>query len=37
VEKDRLLSTYWTISSRQMETSVVLADGKWLASEAHAG
>lgn len=25
VEKDRLLSTYWSISSRQKETSVVLA------------
>ena len=27
-EKDRLLRTYWTISPRQVETSVVLADGK---------
>lgn len=25
-EKDRLLKTYWTISERQIETSVVLAD-----------
>jgi GNAT superfamily N-acetyltransferase len=29
--KDRLLCTYWTISPRQVETSVVLADPKWLA------
>ena len=36
-EKYRLLSTYWTISPRQMETSVVLAAPKWFASEAHAG
>jgi N-acetylglutamate synthase-like GNAT family acetyltransferase len=31
-EKDRLLRRYWTISDRQVETSVVLADGKWFAS-----
>jgi Sec-independent protein translocase protein TatA/GNAT superfamily N-acetyltransferase len=30
-EKDRLLKTYWIISPRQVETSVVLADPKWLA------
>jgi Sec-independent protein translocase protein TatA/GNAT superfamily N-acetyltransferase len=29
-EKDRLLRTYWNISPRQVETSVVLADPKWL-------
>jgi GNAT superfamily N-acetyltransferase len=29
--KDRLLRTYWTISPRQVETSVVLADPKWIA------
>ena len=29
-EKDRLLSRYWNISQRQAETSVVLADRKWL-------
>jgi Sec-independent protein translocase protein TatA/GNAT superfamily N-acetyltransferase len=29
-EKDRLLNAYWTISPRQVETSVVLADPKWL-------
>jgi Sec-independent protein translocase protein TatA/GNAT superfamily N-acetyltransferase len=31
-EKDRLLQTYWTITPRQVETSVVLADPKWFAS-----
>jgi GNAT superfamily N-acetyltransferase len=31
-EKYRLLNTYWSISPRQMETSVVLADPKWLKS-----
>jgi GNAT superfamily N-acetyltransferase len=36
-EKDRLLNTYWTISPRQVETSVVLADPKWLALGLHAG
>jgi len=29
-EKDRLLRTYWTVSARQVETSVVLADAKWV-------
>ncbi|KPJ75888.1 MAG: GNAT family acetyltransferase [Deltaproteobacteria bacterium SG8_13] len=29
-EKDRLLKTYWSIPSRQVETSVVLADRKWF-------
>jgi GNAT superfamily N-acetyltransferase len=28
-EKDRLLRRYWTVSERQMETSVVLADSQW--------
>ena len=28
-EKDRLLRTYWTVGERQIETSVVLADGPW--------
>ena len=32
-EKERLLNTYWTISPRQAETSVVLADPKWLNSQ----
>jgi GNAT superfamily N-acetyltransferase len=29
-EKYRLLNTFWSISPRQMETSVVLADPKWV-------
>jgi GNAT superfamily N-acetyltransferase len=29
-EKDRLLSTYWSITERQKETSVVLADKRWF-------
>ena len=29
-EKDRLLRTYWTIPPRQIETSVVLADERWM-------
>jgi N-acetylglutamate synthase-like GNAT family acetyltransferase len=29
-EKDILLKTYWNISDRQIETSVVLCDNKWL-------
>jgi N-acetylglutamate synthase-like GNAT family acetyltransferase len=28
-EKERLLRKYWTISERQIETSIVLADTKW--------
>jgi N-acetylglutamate synthase-like GNAT family acetyltransferase len=28
-EKDRLLKKYWSISERQIETSVVLVDNKW--------
>ena len=28
-EKERLLRKYWTIPERQIETSVVLADGAW--------
>jgi N-acetylglutamate synthase-like GNAT family acetyltransferase len=28
-EKDRLLKEYWTVPERQIETSVVLADGSW--------
>jgi N-acetylglutamate synthase-like GNAT family acetyltransferase len=28
--KDRLLQTYWSIPARQIETSVVLADGRWM-------
>jgi N-acetylglutamate synthase-like GNAT family acetyltransferase len=28
--KDRLLKEYWSIPDRQVETSVVLADDKWI-------
>lgn len=28
--KDRLLQTYWSIPARQVETSVVLADRRWI-------
>ena len=28
-EKERLLQTYWTVSPRQIDTSVVLADQRW--------
>jgi N-acetylglutamate synthase-like GNAT family acetyltransferase len=31
-EKNRLLQRYWSISDRQTETSVVLADQKWFTS-----
>jgi N-acetylglutamate synthase-like GNAT family acetyltransferase len=31
-EKDQLLRKYWAIPERQVETSVVLADKRWLAS-----
>jgi N-acetylglutamate synthase-like GNAT family acetyltransferase len=31
-EKNRLLRTYWRIPERQVETSVVLADGKWAST-----
>ncbi len=30
--KDRLLKRYWNIPTRQIETSVVLADARWLAA-----
>ena len=29
-EKDQLLRKYWTIPARQVETSVVLADPRWI-------
>jgi N-acetylglutamate synthase-like GNAT family acetyltransferase len=32
-EKDRLLRTYWSIPARQIETSVVLADRRWMATQ----
>jgi GNAT superfamily N-acetyltransferase len=31
-DKNRLLRTYWSIPERQIETSVVLADSRWLQS-----
>ncbi len=34
-EKDRLLKKYWSISERQIETSVVLAEEKWFDQESH--
>jgi GNAT superfamily N-acetyltransferase len=34
--KDRLLRTYWSISARQIETSVVLADGRWMEAQQRA-
>jgi N-acetylglutamate synthase-like GNAT family acetyltransferase len=36
-EKDRLLNTYWSIPARQVETSVVLANGQWMQSQARIG
>jgi len=33
-EKDRLLTAYWSIPARQIETSVVLADRRWMAGSA---
>jgi N-acetylglutamate synthase-like GNAT family acetyltransferase len=32
-EKGRLLRKYWSIQDRQIETSVVLADARWWASQ----
>jgi N-acetylglutamate synthase-like GNAT family acetyltransferase len=32
-EKNHLLRQYWTISNRQIETSVVLADARWRDSQ----
>ena len=32
-QKDRLLQKYWSVPQRQMETSVVLVDGKWFEGE----
>lgn len=31
-EKEILLAKYWTIPARQIETSVVLTDGRWFAT-----
>jgi N-acetylglutamate synthase-like GNAT family acetyltransferase len=35
-DKDRLLRTYWSIPARQIETSVVLANGRWMEARAPA-
>lgn len=35
-DKDRLLRTYWSVPERQMEASVVLADGRWLEAQRRA-
>jgi N-acetylglutamate synthase-like GNAT family acetyltransferase len=35
-EKDRLLQTYWSIPARQIETSVVLANERWVEDYAKA-
>lgn len=32
-EKNRLLQIYWTIPARQVETSVVLANDRWVAAK----
>ena len=32
-QKNRLLQTYWSIPARQVETSVVLADERWMEME----
>ena len=32
-DKDRLLRTYWSIPARQIETSVVLANGRWMEAQ----
>jgi len=34
--KDSLLRRYWSIPARQVETSVVLADGRWMAVQQRA-
>ena len=33
-QKDSLLRKFWSIPARQIETSVVLADGRWLGAQA---
>jgi N-acetylglutamate synthase-like GNAT family acetyltransferase len=32
-DKDRLLQTYWSIPVRQIEASVVLANGRWMQAD----
>ncbi len=34
-EKDRLLRKYWSVSTRQIQESVVLADQRWSGTVAH--
>jgi len=34
--KDALLRRYWSIPARQVETSVVLADGRWMEAQQRA-
>lgn len=34
--KNSLLRRYWSIPARQIETSVVLADGRWMEAQPHA-
>jgi GNAT superfamily N-acetyltransferase len=34
--KDSLLRRYWSIPARQVETSVVLADGRWMEAQRRA-
>lgn len=36
-DKDTLLRRFWSIPERQVETSVVLADGRWVAGQRVAG
>ncbi len=36
-EKNRLLRAYWSIPERQVETSVVLADARWMHQAAESG
>jgi len=35
-DKDRLLRTYWSIPARQIETSVVLANKRWMEAQPRA-
>lgn len=35
-DKDRLLRRYWSIPARQIETSVVLANGRWMEAQPRA-
>jgi N-acetylglutamate synthase-like GNAT family acetyltransferase len=35
-DKNRLLRTYWSIPNRQIETSVVLANGRWREAQSRA-